>query len=107
MLPRKKLEFYAARHGIEYFASIKMTAEDLASVCTAVGSRQYTLSDCGGRLSQLIDCVTEDAQYRQCVVDRLASKGFKASDDLLAIRIADYAADDVMAAYSALHPKSQ
>ena len=104
MLPRKKLEFYGNRYGIDHFASVKMTAEDLVSVCDAVGSRQFTLSDCGGKLSNLIDCVSEDPQFRQKVVDALAAKGFTASEDILAIRLPDYAADDVMRAYAALHP---
>lgn len=107
MLPRKKLEFYAKKHGIEYFAAVKMTAEDLVSICDTIGSKQFGLSDCGGRLSTLIDCVIGDAKYNARIMGMLTAKGYKPSEDIFAIRILDYAAEDVMSAYAALHPAKE
>ena len=102
MMPRKKLEYYADRHGISDFAAVRMTDEECLAVCDAVGSRQFGVKDCGGRLSTLIDCVTADPQFRKKVTDRIAAKGETVSEDFLLMRMADYAADEVMASYSSL-----
>jgi len=102
MMPRKKLDYYAARHGIDHFAAVKMTDEECLAVCEAVGSRSFGLKDCGGRLSTLIDCVTDDPQFRKKVTERLGAKGENVSEDFLLMRMADYAADEVMAAYASI-----
>ncbi len=102
MLPRKKLDYYAGRHGIDHFAAVKMTDDECVAVCEAVGSRIFAFKDCGGRLSTLIDCITDDPQFRKKVTDRLGEKGDKLSEDFLLMRMADYAADEVMAAYAAI-----
>ena len=106
MMPRKKLEFYANKYGFEYSVSIKMTDEELSAVCEAVGSKQFGMPDCGGRLSTLIDCVMEDPQFRKAVTDRISEKGTAISEDFLAMRMADYAADAVMKAYSEVRGKA-
>ena len=104
MLPRKKLEFYAQKHGVEYFASIRMNEDDVARISEVVGSRALTMSDCGGRLSTFIDCVTDDAKYREKIRARMSANGKMPSEEMFLIRMGDYAADEVMAAYAALHP---
>ena len=103
MMPRKKLEFYAAKHGIQDFASVKMTAEEIAAICTEVGSSQFGIPDCGGKISTLIDCITDDLLFKEKVKERVSAKGGDISEDFLAMRMADYAADEVMAAYSKVH----
>ena len=102
MMPRKKLDYYAARHGIDHFAAVKMTDEECLAVCEIVDSRPFGLKDCGGRLSTLIDCVTDDPQFRKKIKDRIGEKGENISEDFLLMRMADYAADEVMAAYASL-----
>ena len=103
MLPRKKLDYYARNHGIQYFAAVKMTPEDISEICRVVGSKQYGFSDCGGRLSQLIDLVTDDPLFAEKHRTRLESEGKTVQEDFFAMRLADYAADEVMAAYGNIH----
>lgn len=105
MLPRKKLAFYAQKHGIRYFAAVKMGPEEISEICRAVGSAPYGFQDCGGRLSQLIDLVMDDEAFVGKHRARMESEGKSVQEDFFAMRIADYAADEVMAAYSALHPE--
>ena len=106
MMPRKKLEFYAAKHGIEDFAAVRMTEEEISAVCTEVGSSQFGIPDCGGKISTLIDCITDDLVFKELVKGRLSAKGDEVSEDFLAIRMADYAADAVMGAYQKVRGKA-
>lgn len=105
MIPRKKLNYYARNHGIQYFAAVKMTPEDISEVCRIVGSNPYGFPDCGGRLSQLIDLVMDDEMFVAKHRAKLESEGKTLHEDFFAMRLADYAADEVMAAYSSLHPE--
>ncbi len=105
MMPRKKLDFYASKHGVENFAAVKLTEEQIAAICEKLGTRQYGMSDCGGRLSNLIDRIIDDAQFQASVRERMTAGGKQVQEDFISIRIADYAADDVMAAYAAIIDK--
>jgi len=102
MMPRKKLDFYASKYGIEYFASVKLTEEQISEICKRIGSRQYGMSDCGGRLSDLIDRIIDDSEFQAKVRERMTAGGKQVQEDFISVRTADYAADEVMAAYAAI-----
>ena len=98
MMPRKKLEYYAKKHGLEHTASVRLTDEECERICKAVGtSKVYGVSDTGGRLWTLIDCVMDDEAFR----GRHGSSG--AHPDFLLSRYPDYAADEVMVEYSRIN----
>ena len=91
MMPRKKLEYYAKQNGIEDFVKIKLTEDECAKICEAIG-----IKDCGGSVSMLIDRVMDD-------------EGFKAAntkagmpDDYNIARMPDYAAMAVFKALAAI-----
>lgn len=98
MMPRKKLDYYAGRHGIEHFASVRLTDDQVARICEEAGSKKVSAADCGGRLSPLIDIITDDPTFADKVKATIDVKSV--SDDFFSIRLADYAADAVMAAYA-------
>lgn len=96
MMPRKKLEYYAKQNGIEDFVKIKLTEDECAKICEAIGIKAYGLKDCGGSVSMLIDRVMDD-------------EGFKAAnikagmpDDYNIARMPDYAAIAVFKALAAI-----
>ena len=98
MMPRKKLEYYANMHGVKDYAAVKLTDGQVAEICARVGSKKFSSSDCGGRLSPLIDLITDDGDFAE--KNRAALGGKSVSDDFFSIRLADHAADQVMAAYA-------
>lgn len=102
MMPRKKLEFYAAKYGISDLSKVRLTAEEVSAVCTKVGCRQYGMSDCGGNIAYLIDRVMDDAQFREIVAAKIGGSMSSVREDFIAIRITDYAADAVMSAYASV-----
>lgn len=100
MMPRKKLEFYAARYGIADLDKVRLTAEEISAVCTVIGCRQYGMADCGGRIAYLIDRVMDDPLFVDIIRKKLGDSVAGVREDFLSIRIADYAADAVMSAYA-------
>ena len=42
MMPRKKLEYYAKQNGIEDFVKIKLTEDECAKICEAIGIKAYS-----------------------------------------------------------------
>lgn len=99
MMPVKKVEYYAKKHGVADYQSVRLTDEDVAGICDAVGSRRISASDCGGRLSPLIDLITDDGAFIAKVRSSMGDR--RISEDFFLIRLADHAADGVMAAYAA------
>ena len=91
MMPRKKLVYYANKHGVAY-SNMKLTDDEPKQICSGVGSKYYSSKDCGGSVSTLIDCVMDDGEFR----NRHRKDGV--AEDLFEMRCADYAADEVMAA---------
>lgn len=96
MMPRKKLEYYARQNGVEDFEKIKLTEEECAEICRAIGIRTYGLKDCGGRLSALIDRVMDDADFKAANIRP------DMTEDYNSARIPDFAAIAVFKAYASM-----
>jgi len=105
MMPRKKLEFYAARYGISDLSKVRLSAEEVSAICTEVGCKQYGMSDCGGSIAYLIDRVMDDPLFVEIVRNRLGESVSEVREDFITIRITDYAADAVMSAYASVRSR--
>ena len=90
MLPRKKLEYYAKKNGIEDFSAIRLSDDDCRRICEAVGSNVYGMDDTGGKISELIDRVMDDAKFKA----KHANPSLP--EDFMSARLSDYAAEEVM-----------
>lgn len=102
MMPRKKLEYYGAKYGIEKPTELRLTQEDCVRICEAVQVKLYNAKDVGGSISTLIDCVMDNPDYVKRVSEemRSAHPDKELPEDFIAIRIADRAAEDVLRAYA-------
>lgn len=103
MLPRKKLEYYAARCGIEYDADSRMSSDEQAKICAAVGAaRIYSPNDAdGGKIGKFIDLISDDPGFRSAHSPDCVGK------DFLECRFPDYAAEAVMRELARIRSRSR